>query len=75
MVIYMAIVYHKLMRLLAARQISFYRLKKSANISDGTLSRLRHNHSVSMATIDRICRVLQCQPGDLMEYIEDSEHG
>ena len=71
----MAIVYHKLMRLLAERQISFYRLKKSANIADGTLSRLRHNHSVSMATIDRICRVLQCQPGDLMDYIEDSEHG
>lgn len=69
----MAIVYHKLMRLLADRQISFYRLKKSANIADGTLSSLRRNHSVSMVTIDRICRMLQCQPGDLMEYMEDSE--
>ena len=72
MVINMAIDYHKLMSLLTDRQISFYRLKKSTNIADGTLTRLRHNHSVSMATIDRICRVLQSQPGDLMEYIEES---
>lgn len=70
----MAIVYTKLMRLLEDRQISFYRLRKSINIADGTLSRLRQNRSVSMETINRICQMLQCQPGDLMEYIEDPEN-
>lgn len=69
----MAIVYHKLMRLLTDRQISFYRLKKSTNIADGTLTRLRHNHSVSMATIDRICGCCNASPAILWNISRNQE--
>lgn len=67
----MAIVYTKLLRLLKERQISFYRLKKSADIAEGTMNHLRKNCSVSTETLNRVCRALHCQPGDIMEYIED----
>lgn len=69
----MAIVYTKLLRLLKERQISYYRLKKSADIAEGTMNHLRHNCSVSTETLNRVCRALQCQPGDIMEYIEDEK--
>ena len=69
----MPITYTKFIHLLKARRISFYRLKKSAHIAEATLDRLRHNRSVSMRTIDRICEVLEWQPGDLMEFVEGQE--
>lgn len=69
----MAIVYTKLLRLLEERHISFYRLKKSADIAEGTMNHLRQNCSVSTETLNRVCRALQCQPGDIMEYIEEEE--
>lgn len=37
------------------------------------LQKLRHNELVSWATIEKICRLLHCQPGDLLEYIPDVE--
>lgn len=69
----MAIVYTKLLLLLQERQISYYRLKKSADIAEGTMNHLRHNCSVSTETLNRVCRALQCQPGDIMEYIDDEK--
>ena len=32
------------------------------------LQKLRHNELVSWATIETICKLLQCQPGDILEY-------
>lgn len=37
------------------------------------LQKLRHNELVSWATIETICRLLQCQPGDILEYTEENE--
>lgn len=36
-----------------------------------TVDRLIKNKHVSTEIIERVCRVLNCQPADLMEYIED----
>lgn len=35
------------------------------------LQKLRHNELVSWATIETICKLLNCQPGDIIEYIPD----
>ncbi len=37
------------------------------------LQKLRHNELVSWATIETICKLLQCQPGDILEYTEENE--
>ena len=37
------------------------------------LQKLRHNELVSWATIDTICKLLQCQPGDILEYTEENK--
>ena len=37
------------------------------------LQKLRHNELVSWATIETICKLLDCQPGDILEYTSDEE--
>ena len=69
----MAIVYTKLFCLLEVRGISLYRLKKMTGLADGTITSMRNNTSVTTDTLSKICRALCCQPGDITEYIEDSD--
>lgn len=45
---------------------------KMANISSPTMAKLAKNETVQTVILDRICKALNCQPGDIMEYIEDS---
>jgi len=40
-------------------------------ISNSTLTRLRRNESVNMETIDKLCSILQCDVGDIMEYKQE----
>ena len=48
------------------------RIRKEKLIGEATVQQLRHGKLVSWATIETICRLLKCQPGDLLEY-EDQE--
>lgn len=47
------------------------RIRQEKLISEATLQNLRHNKSVSWATIETICRLLDCQPGDILEFKEN----
>lgn len=42
---------------------------KAADISNATMAKLNTNDYVSLEVIDKLCAALNCQPGDLMEYI------
>lgn len=64
------IAYYKLLDMLNKRNISKLELMEKAGISRETLSKLSKNESVTVLTIDKICSVLKCQPGDIMEWIE-----
>lgn len=44
------------------------RIRKEKLIGEATVQQLRHGKLVSWATIETICRLLDCQPGDLLEY-------
>lgn len=68
----MAIVYKQDM--LAALKEAGYstaRIRKERLIGEATVQQLRHDKLVSWATIDTICRLLNCQPGDILEYKEE----
>lgn len=65
------IVYDKLFNLMRERGLTTYKIRKDKIISENALSALRHNKSVTIDTINRLCTALQCQPGDILEYIED----
>ena len=44
-------------------------------IGQSYLQQLRHQELVSWKTIDTICALLDCQPGDLVEYVKDDAGG
>ena len=46
------------------------RIREEKLIGQATLTQLRHGELVSWKTIETICRLLNCQPGDLLEYSE-----
>ena len=45
----------------------------NAGISVNTPQKFSQNRNVSSDTIDKICKYLKVQPGDIMEYIDESE--
>ena len=65
--------YDGLWSIMKKKGVSQYVLIKDYHISAGQLTRLRRNESVSTHTIGVFCKILECQPGDIMEYIPDNE--
>ena len=53
-------------------KISYYYLSNEG-IESATLQRLRRDEPVTTATIEKLCRIMKCQPGDLMCYREEPE--
>lgn len=50
---------------------STYKIRKEKILAESTLQAFRAGQLVSWENVDRVCKLLQCQPGDLLEYVED----
>ena len=51
---------------------STYILRKNKIMGESKIQNIRNN-AVSIETINQLCGLLNCQPGDILEYIPDSE--
>lgn len=69
----MPIKYTKLFHLLIDRDIKKGELQEKADITSSIMSRLGRNMTVRTDTIEKICKALDCQPGDIMEYVAEPE--
>ena len=49
------------------------RLRKEKLLSESTIQKFRQKLPVSWENIATLCRLLNCQPGDIMEYVEEKE--
>ena len=49
------------------------RIREEKLIGQSYLQQLRHGELVSWKTLDTICALLECQPGDLVEFIDEQE--
>jgi len=67
----MAISYNKLWKLLIDKNMKKKDLKEQADISQNIMARLGKNQPVAMESMAKICAVLQCDIGDVMEFIPD----
>ena len=47
------------------------KLRSLGILGERTMTSLRRGDLISLKSIDTICRLLQCQPGDLLEWIDD----
>lgn len=48
------------------------RIRTEALLSQSTLQKLREGKGVSWDNIETLCRLIECQPGDLIEYLPDT---
>ncbi len=65
----------RLDRILADRKMKLNELAEKVGISNVNLSCLKTGKvkAIRFSTLNAICKVLNCQPGDILEYIEDNE--
>ena len=59
--------------MMAKRKIGLMELAEKINIPPANLSILKNNKAkaIRLSTLDEICRALDCQPGDIIEYVEE----
>ncbi|AVK85604.1 transcriptional regulator [Lysinibacillus sp. B2A1] len=65
----------RLDRMLADRKMQLSELAEKVDVSIVNLSNLKTGkvRAVRFSTLNAICRALGCQPGDILEYVEDEE--
>ena len=54
-------------------EISTYTLINKHHISSSTINRLRHNKHISTETIDKLCKALDCDIYDIIEYTKNEQ--
>ncbi len=72
--IIMAIKYYKLLDILQRKELSKGDFSKMTGFSSATVAKLSNHKPVNMEIIDRVCKIFQCQPGDILEYVSDDDN-
>lgn len=69
----MAIRFSKLFALLEERGYSSTYWLRQNGVHPATVNKLKKNERVNTDTLNLLCQLLYCQPGDIMEYVPDAE--
>ncbi len=59
--------YEKLFLKMKEKNLTTYKIMKEKIVSQGAMTALRSGGSVTIRTIEALCRALDCEPGDIME--------
>lgn len=68
----MAISYNKLWKLLVDKKMSKADLRKAAGIAPNTMTRLLRDEEVTLTVLNKICKTLEVDIGDIMEFIPEN---
>lgn len=52
---------------------SSYRLRKEKLMGEATMTQIRNQKAISGEALNLLCKLLNCQPGDILEYVPDNE--
>lgn len=66
------IIYKNILSQLKDAGYNTTRIRKEKILPQSTLQRLRNSDPISTETLNIICTLLNCQPGDILEYIPDT---
>lgn len=69
----MGVSYKRLWKLLIDKDMKKRDLKEAANLSPSLMSSLNQDRSVTVNTLSRICKVLDCRIEDIMEFTPDEK--
>ena len=67
------IVYNKLLNTMKQQGLSTYRIRKEKIISESNLQNIREGKRITTDAIASLCGALNCQPGDILEYIPEKD--
>ena len=71
--IILSVSYNKLWKLLVDKKMSKADLRRTVEISPNTMTKLRRDEEVSMSVLKRICEYLECNIGDICDFIPVSK--
>ena len=71
----MAVTYKKLFHMLIDRNMTPAQLQQEAGYSANISTRLRRDYYVSLESVEKICRVLNCKVDEIVEFIPDKAAG
>lgn len=69
----MSVSYNKLWKLLIDRGMNKTQLKNAAQVSSNAIAKMGKNEPVSIETITKICKILDCDIGDVIELSNDED--
>ena len=65
--------YDKLLKLMEQKGLSTYKIRKEKIFNESQLQQMRENKILAQDALNKVCTLLDCQPGDILEYIPDSQ--
>lgn len=65
------ITYDKLWETMKNKGVTQYDLYTKYKMNRSQLNRLKHNKNVTVVTLDRLCNILSCDIGDIIEHFQD----
>ena len=68
----MAVTYKKLLHLLIDKDMTIADLQKKAGYTANISTRIRNDTYISLESVEKICRVLNCKIDDIVEFITDT---
>ncbi|MEN6316153.1 MAG: helix-turn-helix transcriptional regulator [Clostridiaceae bacterium] len=69
----MAVSYNRLWKLLVDKKMSKADLRKASGVSPNTMTKLRRDEPVMLNVLDKICKTLDVNYGDIMDYLPDKK--
>nr|WP_288830208.1 helix-turn-helix transcriptional regulator [uncultured Clostridium sp.] len=69
----MAVSYKKLFHLMIERDMTNAQLQQEVGFSANIITRLKRNGYVSLETVEKICRVMDCGVDDILDFIEEEK--
>ena len=69
----MATSYNRLWKLLVDMKMSKADLRKASGVSPNTMTKLRRDEPVMLSVLDKICKTLDVNYGDIVDYVADEE--
>lgn len=65
--------YEPLWKTMAEKGVSTYALINQHGISSRTINHLRHNKSITLYTMEKLCKILDCQAESIVLFLPDAE--
>lgn len=65
--------YDPLWETMRKRNVTTYALIYKHGINPRTVNNLKHNKSITMYTLERLCEILRCTPNDIIRFIQGAE--